>query len=132
VLFISCSSVAMITAEAFKLKYNVEIAPLIYPDLSAIAIARATAFPPANRALAAEYWLGYLVCMSSVERSPAEVQRFEVKPEGYAVAYNNGEGKCDRWLTLLQQLALSLGMQWGARPATPIYADRTEKFNFRF
>ena len=121
----------------FNLKYQTEYPAAIYADWVAIAEARAAIFPatpPQYRVLAAEYYLGYLLCITAGARQPSEVERFEVKPEGYSVAYaKGGAGKCDRWLEFLRQLGIAAGVQIPElQKVTPLYANRTEKFQFEF
>jgi hypothetical protein len=123
-----------ITPEAFNLKYKTQFTSAIYTDWVGVAEGRAAIFPPQFRTLAAEYYLGYLLCMTSAERQGNEVKQFEVKPEGYSVTYDtSGAGKCDRWLQFLKQLGLAAGVQIPElKTTTVIYSNRTEKFRYDF
>lgn len=125
---------AAITPEAFNLKYKTQYTPAIYSDWVAIAETRAAIFPPQFRALAAEYYLGYLLCMTAAERQGSEVKQFEVKPDGYSVTYDTGgAGKCDRWLQFLKQLGLAAGVEIPElKTSGPAYADRKGNFFFGF
>ena len=123
-----------ITPEAFNLKYKTQFTSAIYTDWVTVAEGRAAIFPPQFRILAAEYYLGYLLCMTSAERQGSEVKQFEVKPEGYSVTYDtSGTGRCDRWLQFLKQLGLAAGVEIPElKTSGPAYADRKEKFIYDF
>lgn len=92
-------------------------------------MARSAIFPVEYRALASEYYLGYLLCLTAGDRQSSEVKRFEVKPEGYSVEYADNAPKCDRWLVLLRELGIAAGVTIPELQRTRTFgADRTENF----
>lgn len=124
------------TYQEFITKYQLTISEQIFNDWLPVAIVRAVIFPIAYRELATEFYLGYLLCISSFERSSEEIKKFEIKPEGYSVEYNkNGEGKakCSNWLDSLAQLGTVAGIDIPelAKFGT-LGGDRTECFLYRF
>jgi hypothetical protein len=125
---------AIITPEAFNLKYKSEFPATVYTDLIPIATARAAIFPPQFRDLATEYFLGYILCMASGDPPVEGLKAFEVKPEGYSVMYHpsNTFKKCDRWLFFLKQLGIAAGVTIPELQSTMVYANRNESFYHPF
>lgn len=127
---------AMIPYATFVTTYKVEPNPALYAQLTPIAEARALVFPTEFRELAAQYYLGYILCMTAGDRTESEIKSFKVEPDGYSVSYADAKAgqKCANWLELLRQLAMAAKIDLGLdnSPAKPQYADRTENFNYSF
>lgn len=124
----------MLPYSEFNLKYNTEFTAATYADWVSLAEIKALIFPVEFRALAAEYYLGYLLCITSGDRQPSEVKSFEVKPEGYSVSYTDGNlPKCENWVSRLRQLGIAAGVEIPElKKVTTLGANRTERFLHSF